>query len=363
MKENFDAMVLGPYGNTVHWRNNAQGFRSDYDVTTEPGPGVVRVISIGDSFTAGYRLAQNETFSFLLEQYLNSKSDGGKYEVLISAVDNPADGLYYLSHVGLSFKPNVVLLGLTLGNDIAGAYVSLSAGGKYTLDEETGRIELNATQTLGFSHGLEKLLIPPTCIYPSRMHFLNRHSVTYHVLKQLWRSRQSGEAIGSWYGHDRESVKLFDPVHGLGLYLKEPPSEVQQSYQELFSTLRALKKVLAGKGVDFAIVIFSQRYQVQEEDWSATVADYRLNESCFDLNLPNKLIADFCVKNDILCIDPTQAMAAAHGLSHESLYCPQGDMHLNAEGNRVVFEAIKDEVYRRLRESSSHAAARDGRTP
>ena len=53
LKENFDAMVLGPYGNTVHWKNNAQGFRNDYDVTPEPGPGVVRLISIGDSFTAG----------------------------------------------------------------------------------------------------------------------------------------------------------------------------------------------------------------------------------------------------------------------------------------------------------------------
>lgn len=350
MKENFDAMVLGPYRNTVHWKNNAQGFRNDYDVTTEPGRGVVRVISLGDSFTAGYRLAQNDTFSFLLEQYFNSKSDGGKYEVLISVVDNPTDGLYYLTRSGLSFKPKLVLLGLTLGNDFAGSYVALAPGGTYTLDEETGRIEPNATQALGFSHGLEKMLIPAACIYPSRMRFFERHSITYHLLRQLWRSGRSGEAIASWYGHDREDVKLFDPVHGLGLYLKEPPGEVQQSYEELFKTLRALKKVLASKGVDLAIVIFSQRFQVQEEDWSATIADYRLNESCFDLNLPNRMIADFCVKNDIFCIDPTQGMAAAHRMSHRSLFCPQGDMHLNAEGDRVLFDAIKDEVYRKLRE-------------
>jgi len=350
LKENFDAMVLGPYRNTVRWKNNAQGFRNDYDVTPEPGRGVVRLISIGDSFTAGYRLAQNETFSFLLEQYLNTKSDGSKYEVLISAVDNPIAGLDYLSRSGLSFKPKLVLLGVTLGNDIAEAYVGLSQGGRYTLDDETGRIEINASQTLGFSHGVEKILIPAACIYPTKFSFLDRHSITYHLLKQLWRSRQNGEGIASWY--EGQNPKLFDPNHGLGGYLKEPPREVQESYDRLFRTLRGSKKVMASKGVNFAVLVFPQRFQVQKEDWTCSVADYRLNEACFDLNLPNGLIADFCAQNDIVCIDPTQAMVAAHSISHRSLYCPQGDMHPNAEGNRVIFEAIKDEVYRQLRKES-----------
>jgi hypothetical protein len=141
-------------------------------------------------------------------------------------------------------------------------------------------------------------------------------------------------------------------MQGLGAYLNEAPVEVQQSYDQLFRSLRGLKKIMANKGVDFMVVIFPQRFQVQEEDWTCTVADYRLNEACFDLNLPNRLIADFCIQNDIVCIDPTQAMIAAHRLSGRSLYCPQGDMHMNAEGNRATFEAIKDEVYRRLRKES-----------
>ena len=345
LKENFDAMVIGPYGNTVRWKNNAQGFRNDYETTPEPGHDVVRLISIGDSFTAGYRLAQNETFSFLLEQYLNSQSDGSNYEVLIAAVDDPTAGLDYLSSTGLSFKPKLVLHGVTLGNDIAQAYTSLSPGGKYTLDNETGRIEINPSQTVGFSHGLEKLLIPAACRNPTEKSFLDRRSITYHVLKQLSR-RGRGEAILSWY--DKENPKLFDPSNGLGAYLKDPPREIQESYQHLFRTLRSLKKVLADQGVDFAVVVFPQRFQTQEGDWTYTVEDYRLNEACFDLNQPNKLIADFCVKNDIICIDPTPALIAAHRKAGKSLYCPQGDMHLNADGNRVIFEALKNEVYRQL---------------
>ena len=351
LKENFDAMVLGPYGNTVRWKNNAQGFRNDYDVTQEPGPGVVRVMSIGDSFTAGYRLAQDETFSYLLEQYLNTKSDGSKYEVLISAVDDPSAALHYINSSRLSFKPNLVLLGLTLGNDIAESYVALAPDGRFKFNDETASIEVNTSRTLGFTRGLEKMLIPAACAGPKKS-FLDRRSITFHLLKRLWRSRLNGEAIGSWY--DKETMRLFDPVNGLGVYLKEPPREGQEAYDRLFRTLRALKKVIAREGASFAVVIFPQRFQVQQDDWALTVADYGLNESCFDLNLPNRLFADFCAQNDIVCIDPAQAIAAAHNTSSRNLYCPQGDMHLNAEGNRVLFEAIKDEVYRELRKSVPH---------
>ena len=345
LKENFDAPVLDPYGNTVRWKNNAQGFRNDYDVSAEPRKGVIRLISIGDSFTAGYRLAQNETFSFLLEQYLNNKSDGNRYEVLISAVDDPTAALDYLNSTGFSFKPQMVLLGVTLGNDIAQAYVGLTSGGKYTLNDETGDITINASQTLGFAHGLEKLTIPETCFYPSS--FLDRRSITYHVLKQLWRRSQNGEVMSSWY--DKERPKVFDPVHGLGFYLKDPPREVQESYHHLLRTLRGSKKAAESRGYDLVVVVFPQRFQVQAADWTFTVAEYRLNRDCFDLTLPNRMIADFCAQNEITCIDTTPAMVAARTASEKSLYLPQGDMHPNAEGNRVIFEAIRDEVDRQLR--------------
>ena len=68
------------------------------------------------------------------------------------------------------------------------------------------------------------------------------------------------------------------------------------------------------------MLIFPQRFQVKNEDWVNTVAEYRLNEGCFDLNLPNKLIGDFCVENNILCLDPTAAMKSAQIDGKKSLY-------------------------------------------
>jgi hypothetical protein len=347
LKENLDTLVSDPYGNPVRWKNNAQGFRNDYDVTFQPSNGVVRIISLGDSFTAGYRLAQDETFSFLLEKSFNSRSDGFKYEVLISCIEEPSTGLYYLDKYGTSFRPHLVLLGITLGNDIAQTYLSLDPKGHFILDESTGSVTLNPTPTLGFNHGLESKLIPPSCVDQTRHSFADR-SVTFRLLKQLLRRRRRGESIISWYG-SKQYPKLFDPVNGLGGYLKEPPKEIQDSYDRLFRILKAFKTNALKNNYRFAVVIFPQRFQVQPEDWQYTVADYGLHEACFDLDRPNKLIADFCTQHSILCIDPTAAMTEAYMRTHESLFCPQGDMHPNAHGNRILFEAVKDAVYSALR--------------
>jgi hypothetical protein len=347
LKPNFDEMVLGAYGNHVHWKTNAQGFRNDYDVSQNPQSGVIRVMSIGDSFTAGYRLAQEETFSFQLEKFLNDKGDGNKYEVVISVANDPAEALNYMNQSGFSFKPNLVVLGITLGNDISGTYVAVGPSGKYTLDDASGQFRRNQIQTLGFAHGLEKHVIPQACIDPS---FFD-HFLTYRLVRQLLRSGNGGEAIGPWY--EKQYPRQFDPNTGLGFYLREPPKEISESYEHLFRTLRAWKKVVKENNCDLVVLIFPQRFQVKNEDRLNTVAEYRLKESCFDLNIPNKLIVDFCEKNDIMFIDPTEAMRTAQTDPHKSLYCPLGDMHPNAEGNRVIFEAIKDRIYTVLNERKS----------
>ena len=73
LQENFTADVTDGLGGTVRWHNNASGFRNDQEFSQEPPPGVLRILSMGDSFAAGYRVGQDETFSFLREQWLNQK--------------------------------------------------------------------------------------------------------------------------------------------------------------------------------------------------------------------------------------------------------------------------------------------------
>ena len=131
------------YGGKVRWTNNAAGFRSDREFTPEPRPGVLRILSLGDSFTAGYRVGQDETFSSLQEQWINRKY--GQAEIMVAETSDPANALYYLDQFGLQLKPQIVLLGITLGNDISQTYQSLDPQGSYILTLEDGKVHLENT--------------------------------------------------------------------------------------------------------------------------------------------------------------------------------------------------------------------------
>lgn len=323
LKENFDEFVVGGhYGSKVRWKNNSAGFRSDREFSEKPMPGVLRILSMGDSFTAGYRVGQEETFSFLLEKWIQSKY--GKAEVLISAIEEPVYGLEYLKSFGQFYHPHIAFLGITLGNDIAQSLAHLGPEG------------------VGFKHGLEKYEIPKQCL--NTINWVTEALLTIKSFQR--RSRilnmifNQSSAIASWYG-EFKNPKLFDALNGLGNYLKSSPHEIDEAYHALFKTLLAYKAFCQEKGILFVVAIFPQRFQLQPDDWDRTVNAYRLKESCFNLQLPNIRIMRFCEENSIRCIDPTDAMAQEHQKNGKSLYFQRGDMHWNKFGHRAFFKSIQ----------------------
>lgn len=93
LKENLNIYVTDGLGGRVRWVHNAHGFRSDRDFSQEPAPGILRILSLGDSFNAGFRVDQDETFSHLREEWINHKY--GKAEILVAEIEDPATALYY----------------------------------------------------------------------------------------------------------------------------------------------------------------------------------------------------------------------------------------------------------------------------
>lgn len=327
LKPGFDELVHDGYGGSVRWTNNSQGFRHDLEFDRQPASGVLRVLSLGDSFTAGYRVDQSETFSKLIENW--SGNAIGPTEVLISQIEEPAQGLKYLKKFGHAWSPHAVLLGVTLGNDIAQVYVSrhpTSLGFRKGLDGQ----------------GLARYDLPGYCF--KQLGLLDR--VVRPILWGLTRSTTSRvlfrttEPIKSWYRR-KEGLKLFDPINGLGMYIREPPEEINEAYQRLFRLLLEIKAFTAAHQIGFAVLIFPQRFQIQPRDWEVAVWAYQLDPDAFDLMAPNRRILAFCQQEDILCIDPTDAMRAAHRTTGQNYYLPRGDMHWNRDGHREWFRGAR----------------------
>jgi ABC-type antimicrobial peptide transport system permease subunit len=98
------------------FRTNAQGFRNDQDFPYDKLPGVIRVLTLGDSHTQGYEARQEFTYSAVIEKHL--RLHGWNAEVINAGVSgfSTAEALLFLENEGIKYQPDAVVLGF-FGND------------------------------------------------------------------------------------------------------------------------------------------------------------------------------------------------------------------------------------------------------
>jgi len=356
LQEGFSGRVRDGYGGTVPWVNNAAGFRRREETTPERAPGSLRVLSLGDSFTAGYRVGQEETFSHRLEKHLEATGRWSQVEVLPAVIEEPPTGLLYLSTDGLRWNPDLVLLGITLGNDLGQTFVTLDPRGELRLDAdrepptigpnpEADQDALVAElRTWALPDGCfdPRAATPPDFAAPPEHEGGLRLTRLVTGALEARRQRRAPQTVASLWGQYTPPL-LFDN-NGLGMYLDPAPPRIRTAYDRLFRLLAAYRDLCAAHGVNFAVVLFPQRFEVQPRDWEATVRAYGLDPECFDLNAPERRIEAFCREARIPCLDPTDAMTRRFLDTDRSLYLPRGDMHWNARGHQAFADAVADEL-------------------
>lgn len=98
----------------IDYKINNLGLRGP-DVKLKKEPGVLRILILGDSFMQGYGVDFAKSFSFLLEEKLNSVEVFGKVEIVNTGVFaySPLVQYLYLVKKGLAFDPDLVLLAFT----------------------------------------------------------------------------------------------------------------------------------------------------------------------------------------------------------------------------------------------------------
>ena len=325
LRPEFDALVSDGLGGLVRWKTNSDGFRNDREFDRKRIRGGLRILSLGDSFAAGYRVGQEETYSRRLERKFSETF--GPAEVMLAVVDDSLKALEYLRKDGLTFAPDLVILAITVGNDFAQAY----AGRHPT--------------PIGFTKGLDTLRLPSNAIDEAHgIARLNLRLLRWLRTLALHQRFFDPPGIASWYGRFDKRM-LFDPANGLGMYLREPPAEILEAYARLFAVLRDLDDELRKGDVGLVLLVVPQRFEVQPEDWRATVRDYELRDSAFDLGRPGSDLAAFAQRQGLSLIDPTESMRIRHQTIGVPLYLPRRDMHWNARGHEAFANGIYPALY------------------
>jgi len=94
----------------VWFRINDEGMRADRDYPRAKPVGIQRIVSLGDSFTVGYEVEVDETFSSVLENRL--RAAGRSVEVLNAGVSGfgTAEECVYLERDLFAYSPDLVLV-------------------------------------------------------------------------------------------------------------------------------------------------------------------------------------------------------------------------------------------------------------
>ncbi|MBL8897112.1 MAG: hypothetical protein JNM84_05770 [Planctomycetes bacterium] len=94
----------------VTFEINGQGMRADREFAHAKPAGKKRIVSLGDSFTVGYEVAAEDTFSSVLEREL--RRDGIDVDVLNCGVSgfSTAEECLYLERELLRYEPDLVLV-------------------------------------------------------------------------------------------------------------------------------------------------------------------------------------------------------------------------------------------------------------
>ena len=114
-------------GSHYEWQSiavdiNSQGLR-ETEITYEQPPDTIRILNLGDSVAMGWGVTEESTYGKQLEATLNEKgTDERHYEVINAAVPgwNLENELSYLQAEGMKYQPDLILLDLTIVNDIYG---------------------------------------------------------------------------------------------------------------------------------------------------------------------------------------------------------------------------------------------------
>jgi lysophospholipase L1-like esterase len=102
-----------------HFRTNAQGLRMDADLAPTPAPGKQRALFVGDSFTFGYGVEQDESFTARLQQRFDARGEPVEAINAGFASGFTLDTEYlFTREQGASWQPSRVIAGVCLSNDL-----------------------------------------------------------------------------------------------------------------------------------------------------------------------------------------------------------------------------------------------------
>ena len=234
-------------GSHYEWQSitvdiNSHGLRGP-ETTYEKPPATVRILNLGDSIVMGWGVREEDTYGRQLESLLNKDGSSDlRFEVINAGVPgwNLENALAYLQAEGLRYEPDLILLGLTIANDVKGQSALLA-------DNQQAPI---------------KWLRSNTYFWP------------FLTVQMRWMEARA---------QGRERIDVIDPPTHPDKYF--PPDPEAEQWKEFWNLVSAINRLAGEKDIPVALIIFPLEFQVIDDSYS-TISQEVLTARAKEAGIP-----------------------------------------------------------------------------
>lgn len=217
-------------GSHYKWQNisvdiNSQGLRGP-ETTFEKPAGTIRILNLGDSIAMGWGVREEDTYGQQLESLLNKAGSSDlRFEIINAGVPGWSldNALAYLQADGLKYKPDLVVLDVTLANDINGKSALLAGNDSKPL------------------------------------RWLSDH--TY-----FWPFLQSQMSWAKARAQGKDRVDTIDPPTNPAKYFPLDPQS--DRWDERWNTILGIDRLATKNDAQFALILFPLEFQILDESYS-----------------------------------------------------------------------------------------------
>jgi hypothetical protein len=319
-------MVIHPPGTRIHLANfgqtvefNSVGMR-DIERSEPKPPGTLRVLVLGDSFVEALQVSLEQSFHRLLEHRLRSVT-GRPIQVMSGAVSGwgTDDHLEYLSRDGVRFAPDLVLVAMTLHND-----VSDNLEERFHTLADDGRLVRRPMAEI--SEASFRLLKVKDYL-ASRSHLVQLARRYRHLTSV----RMAGQQLD---------------VHVVRLLQKDEPVSITRGWELTRRLVAGIRKEGDRVGAATAVVLIPLSLQVYPEMLRQWLTANGVSADRLALERPQERMREIGAASSVGTIDLLPTFRKAFKDNGQRLHLER-DGHWNLEGHRLAAATVADELIRR----------------
>lgn len=290
-----------------YYQINSAGFR-DTEHTIDKKAEIRRIVAIGDSFTFGMGVNLEETYPKQLQRILTGR--GINSEVINLGVIGHDMWQYYevLNRRALAYQPDLVILGLWMGDDASESIAPYDESGRYTGPYPFRSYE----EDQGASGVMSYLAI---------WNFLRHVNIQFEYKYRYRRGHTYLKGIEERkkkYGGGRPANAFYKAVSG---------NLERRKYSEFSVTLKEFVKTAHAADAKVLVVMIPDSVQLNEPE----------------LQFTNKFVAQITRELGVPFIDTTPSLEAEE--DHTSLYLFPFDAHNSRRGLRIIAKVIAEKIF------------------